>query len=60
VAYKNIEKIMALPGVTPHIYGKKETRPFRKMGHVTIVNSDVNEARRIAEEVKKAIAVQSI
>ncbi len=60
VIYKNIEKIMAFPGVTPHIYGKRETRPFRKMGHVTIVNSDINEARRIAEEVKKIIMVQSI
>jgi 5-(carboxyamino)imidazole ribonucleotide synthase len=52
VVYKNIEKIMAMPGVTPHIYGKKETRPFRKMGHVTIVNEDIAEARKIAEEVK--------
>jgi len=60
VVYKNIEQIMALPGVTPHIYGKKETRPFRKMGHVTIVNKDVNEARRIAQEVKATIRVQSI
>lgn len=59
VNYKNIEKIMALPGVTPHIYGKQETRPFRKMGHVTIVNKDINEARRIAEEVKNAIVVES-
>lgn len=59
VNYKNIEKIMALPGVTPHIYGKRETRPFRKMGHVTIVNKDINEARRIAESVKKAIVVES-
>lgn len=59
VLYKNIEKIMALPGVTPHIYGKRETRPFRKMGHVTIINEDVDEARRIAEEVKKTIKVIS-
>ena len=59
VCYENIEKIMALPGVTPHIYGKRETRPFRKMGHVTIINEDVNEARRIAEEVKKTIKVIS-
>jgi len=57
VVYKNIEQIMALPGVTPHIYGKRETRPFRKMGHVTIVNEDINQARRIAEEVKKTIQV---
>ncbi len=59
VHYKNIEKIMALPGVTPHIYGKRETRPFRKMGHVTIVNQDIKEARRIAEQVKEAIVVKS-
>ncbi|RXG12640.1 5-(carboxyamino)imidazole ribonucleotide synthase [Leeuwenhoekiella aestuarii] len=57
VFYEKIEDIMALKGVTPHIYGKRETRPFRKMGHVTIVNSDLSEARRIAEEVKKTIRV---
>lgn len=57
VIYENIEKIMAIDGVTPHIYGKRETRPFRKMGHVTIVNEDMNEARRIAEEVKNSIRV---
>jgi len=60
VVYENIEKIMAIDGVTPHIYGKRETRPFRKMGHVTIVNEDMTEARRIAEEVKNSIRVISI
>lgn len=59
VIYENIEKIMAIDGVTPHIYGKKETRPFRKMGHVTIVNEDMTEARKIAEEVKNSIRVIS-
>jgi 5-(carboxyamino)imidazole ribonucleotide synthase len=59
VYYENIEKIMAIEGVTPHIYGKRETRPFRKMGHVTIVNEDIAEARRIAEEVKCSIRVIS-
>ena len=57
VVYENIEKIMAIDGVTPHIYGKKETRPFRKMGHVTIVNEDMEMARKIAEEVKNSIRV---
>ncbi len=57
VIYENIEKIMAINGVTPHIYGKRETRPFRKMGHVTIVNEDMKKARRIAEEVKNTIRV---
>jgi 5-(carboxyamino)imidazole ribonucleotide synthase len=59
VVYENIEKIMKMPGVTPHIYGKKITRPFRKMGHVTIVNKDLAEARKIAEEVKNSIKVIS-
>jgi 5-(carboxyamino)imidazole ribonucleotide synthase len=59
VVYENIEKIMAIDGVTPHIYGKKETRHFRKMGHVTIVNENMKEARRIAEEVKNTIRVIS-
>ncbi len=59
VIYENIEKIMAIDGVTPHIYGKKETRPFRKMGHVTIVNENMTEARKIAEEVKNSIRVIS-
>ncbi|WP_426091895.1 5-(carboxyamino)imidazole ribonucleotide synthase [Flavobacterium sp. DSR3-2] len=59
VIYQNIEKILGWNGVTPHIYGKKQTRPFRKMGHVTIVNEDIIEARRIAEEVKYTIRVIS-
>ncbi|OMP31002.1 5-(carboxyamino)imidazole ribonucleotide synthase [Mangrovimonas sp. DI 80] len=59
VVYQNIEDIMKLDGVTPHIYGKKQTRPFRKMGHVTIVNEDISEARRVAEQVKSTIKVIS-
>jgi 5-(carboxyamino)imidazole ribonucleotide synthase len=59
VVYENIEAIMKMDGVTPHIYGKKKTRPFRKMGHVTIVHEDLNEARKIAEDVKKSIKVIS-
>lgn len=59
VFYENIEQILAIPGVTPHIYGKKETRPFRKMGHVTIVHEDMTQARLIAEQVKNSINVIS-
>ena len=59
VHYKNMNTILNMPGVIPHIYGKKDTRPFRKMGHVTIVNENLNEARKIAEVVKKTIQVIS-
>lgn len=57
VVYENIETILGWNGVTPHIYGKKQTRPFRKMGHVTIVNQDIKVARKIAEDVKNTIRV---
>ena len=59
VHYKNLEHILAIEGVNPHIYGKKETRPFRKMGRITIVNKDLDIARKIAEEVKETIEVIS-
>ena len=59
VIYENIEKLMEMEGVTPHIYGKKETRPFRKMGHVTIVHSELENARAIAKQVKQLINVIS-
>ncbi|MGG8495439.1 5-(carboxyamino)imidazole ribonucleotide synthase [Tenacibaculum sp. TC6] len=57
VVYENIEEILKINGVTPHIYGKRTTKPFRKMGHVTIVNEDINEARKIAQQVKETIKV---
>jgi 5-(carboxyamino)imidazole ribonucleotide synthase len=59
VEYQNIEEIMAIDGVTPHIYEKKQTRPFRKMGHVTIVNENIDTAREIAQQVKQRIKVIS-
>ncbi len=57
VIYEHMEEILGLHGVTPHIYGKKLTRPFRKMGHVTIVHTDLSEARKIAQRVKETIHV---
>ena len=59
VIYENIENVMEIDGVTPHIYGKKTTKPFRKMGHVTIVDSDIKKAREIAQKVKETIRVIS-
>ena len=59
VIYENMEEILKMDGVTPHIYGKKQTRPFRKMGHVTVVNNNLNKARKIAEKVKNTIRVIS-
>ena len=57
VNYKNIDQILAIDGVIPHIYGKKETRPFRKMGHVTVINPELTTAREIAQKVKDILLV---
>lgn len=59
VIYENMEVILKEKGVNPHIYGKRETRPFRKMGHVTIVDEDLKNAREKAAWVKKTIRVIS-
>jgi len=52
--YQNLEKIMAMPRVHVHLYGKHITKPFRKMGHVTITDSNLENA------YEKAIKVNSI
>ncbi|NNL08691.1 MAG: 5-(carboxyamino)imidazole ribonucleotide synthase [Croceitalea sp.] len=59
VVYENMEFVLKMSGVTPHIYGKKQTRPFRKMGHVTIVDKDMEKAREVAQKVKESIKVIS-
>jgi 5-(carboxyamino)imidazole ribonucleotide synthase len=55
--YQGIEEAMKIDGVFIHLYGKKYTKPFRKMGHVTIVNENRDEAIRIARQVQNTIKV---
>tara|TARA_Y100000758_G_scaffold10582_1_gene8041 strand:- start:912 stop:2060 length:1149 start_codon:yes stop_codon:yes gene_type:complete len=59
VVYKNMDKIIGIKGVNPHIYEKKETRPNRKMGHITVINSDIETAIKIAKEIKQTVRVTS-
>lgn len=55
--YENLEKILAIDGVFVHLYGKKYTKPFRKMGHVTIVDIDREKAIEKARFVQKTLKV---
>ena len=57
--YEGLDKILKLPGVHPHIYGKTDTKPFRKMGHVTITGDTLIEVKNIAEKVKESINVKA-
>jgi 5-(carboxyamino)imidazole ribonucleotide synthase len=57
VKYVGLDEISALPGVNVHLYGKKTTKPFRKMGHITVTAETTHEAMSIAREVKNIIKV---
>jgi 5-(carboxyamino)imidazole ribonucleotide synthase len=59
VKYEGLTNCMGFPGVKIHIYGKKQTRPFRKMGHVTVVASTPEEAKKHAAKVKRILKVKS-
>ena len=56
---KGLEKALSLPGATIHIYGKTETRQFRKMGHATVLAEDLEIAMRTALEVRERISIES-
>jgi len=57
VYYEGLEKFMSIPGVHPHIYGKATTKPYRKMGHVTIAGKSLDEVKQLAQKVKSGIKV---
>ena len=57
--YQGIENVLECPGVYIHLYGKALTKPFRKMGHVTIVDTDREKAIEKARFVQKTLKVIS-
>ncbi len=59
VVYEGMEEALAIPGVYPHLYGKAETRPFRKMGHVTIIDRDLSQLRDKVQRVRSLLTVSS-
>lgn len=57
--YEGLPECLAIEGVYVHLYGKKITKPFRKMGHVTIVDSDAAKAREKANFVKDNLKIKA-
>ena len=55
--YSGLEEVLAVAGTHVHLYGKKMTKPFRKMGHVTIVDRDVDSLKKKIDFVKKTLKV---
>jgi 5-(carboxyamino)imidazole ribonucleotide synthase len=57
--YEGFEEVTALSGVHVHLYGKKQTKPFRKMGHVTILDDDLENLKKKATFVKETLKVKA-
>ena len=57
VEYSGFEECIAIEGVFPHIYGKAITKPYRKMGHVTVIDTDLERAKEKARMVQKKLKV---
>tara|TARA_B110000483_G_C18204684_1_gene547025 strand:+ start:1934 stop:3070 length:1137 start_codon:yes stop_codon:yes gene_type:complete len=57
VIYEGIEELLATPGAYLHLYGKSSTKPFRKMGHFTVLNPQLNEAKIVARRLKNVVKV---
>ncbi|GAB3193667.1 5-(carboxyamino)imidazole ribonucleotide synthase [Pontibacter aydingkolensis] len=57
--YEGLQEALAVPGVYIHLYGKKYTRPARKMGHITVLGKDLEEAQQRADQVKDVIKVKA-
>ena len=55
--YSGIEEVLNMPGVYVHLYGKMITKPFRKMGHVTIIDADVESLKKKVNFVKNKLKV---
>lgn len=57
--YEGLEEVLSLPGVYVHLYGKSHTKPFRKMGHVTVLGREVSEIKERIEYIKTTLLCQS-
>ncbi len=58
--YEGLETLLAMPGVFPFFYGKAITKPFRKMGHVTVIDESLDALQEKVERVKSGIRVITV
>lgn len=58
-SFNGIEEILHIPGAYPHVYGKAETKPFRKMGHVILLDQELESLQKKARQVKNLLKVEA-
>jgi 5-(carboxyamino)imidazole ribonucleotide synthase len=59
VEYTNLDDVLRMDNVFVHLYGKKQTKPGRKMGHVTIMHTDYQDLRYKANKIKHTLKVEA-
>lgn len=57
--YEGLEDVLKMEGVHVHFYGKRTTKPFRKMGHVTILDADIEQLKLKAQTVKTWLKIKA-
>ena len=57
--YTNLSEVLSMDNVFVHLYGKKQTKPGRKMGHVTIMHTDYQDLRYKANKIKHTLKVEA-
>lgn len=57
--YEGMAEVLGQSGAHPHLYGKKLTKPFRKMGHITVTDADMNQLREKVNFVKSTLKVKA-
>jgi len=55
--YEGLSEALSIPGVHPHLYGKSEVKPYRKMGHVTVTGSDLDSVQEILLQLRESLCV---
>lgn len=59
VHYSGLEECMSIDGVHVHLYGKAITKPMRKMGHINILDPNLESAQQKYERIKSTLNVIS-
>ena len=57
--YEGLDKLLTIEGSNIFLYGKRITKPNRKMGHVTVLGHDLDDLKRKVQLVKEAIKVKA-
>ena len=55
--YEGLSELLNHTHVFPHLYGKEQTKPLRKMGHITITGNSIEEVKETADKIKDIIHI---